>query len=94
MVHTHLVVGMCVRLSFLYSGSHTQSWTGGVDTYFLMTKDPQPGTGKCGPHTFCSGHVCTAVKRDRHTFYSRPTCMATISLFSELCRYFSHSKLD
>ena len=79
MVHTHLVVGMCVRLSFLYSGSHTQSWTGGVDTYFLMTKDPQPGTGKCGPHTFCSGHVCKAV----------------ISLISAECyQHFSHSTLD
>ena len=31
-----------------------------VDTYFWMTKDPQPGSGKYGPHTCCSGHACTA----------------------------------
>ena len=40
--------------------SLTQGWTGGVDAYFRMTKDPQPGGGKYGPHTFSSRHACTA----------------------------------
>ena len=36
--------------------SLTQVWTWGVDAYLKMTKDPQPGSGKYGPHTFFSGH--------------------------------------
>ena len=40
--------------------SLTQGWTGVVDAYFWMTKDPQPGTGKYGPHTFCGEYACTA----------------------------------
>ena len=48
-------------LSFSLFSSLTQDWTGGVHSYFEMTKDPQPATDKYGPHTFCSGHVCTAV---------------------------------
>ena len=42
--HTHFVVGMHVRLSFLYSYllnainvSHAQNWTGVVDAYLLRT---------------------------------------------------------
>ena len=38
----------------------THGWTGVVDAYFRMTKDPQPGSDKYGPHTFFSGHACTA----------------------------------
>ena len=41
--------------------SLTQGWIGGVHLNFGMTKDPQPGSGKYDPHTFCSGHACTAV---------------------------------
>ena len=41
--------------------SLTQDWIGGVHLNFGMTKDPQPGSGKYDPHTFCSGHACTAV---------------------------------
>ena len=52
MVHTYFVVGMHVLLSFLLSTllnaidiSLTKGWTGVVDAYFWMTKDPQLGTG-------------------------------------------------
>ena len=33
----------------------------GVYLNFEMIKDPQPWSGKYGPHTFCSGHTFTAV---------------------------------
>ena len=51
---------MVVIFSILLIVSLTQGWTGGVHSYFGMTKDPQPGSGKYGPHTFCSGYACTA----------------------------------
>ena len=49
---------MAVIFSIL---SLTQGLTGGVHSYFGMTKDPQPGSGKYGPHTFSSGHACMVV---------------------------------
>ena len=52
---------MAVIFSTSPDCSLTQGWTGGVHSNFEMTKDPQPGSGKYGPHTFCSGHACTAV---------------------------------
>ena len=52
---------MAVNFSILLIVSLTQDLTGGVHSYFGMTKDPQPGSGKYGPHIFCSGHACTAV---------------------------------
>ena len=36
--------------------SLTHGWTGGVYSYFAMTYDSHPGSGKYGPHTLCSGH--------------------------------------
>ena len=39
----------------------TQGWTGGVNSYFGMTKNPQPRSGKYGPQTFCNGHASTTV---------------------------------
>ena len=52
---------MAVIFSILLIVSLTQGLTGGVHSYFGMTKDPQPGSGKYGPHTFCSGYASTAV---------------------------------
>ena len=54
-------MSMAVIFSILLIVSLTQGLTGGVHSYFRMTKDLQPGSGKYGPHTFCSRHVCTAV---------------------------------
>ena len=42
------------------NASLTQGWTGGVHSYFWMTKDPRPGSGKYSPHTFFIGQACTA----------------------------------
>ena len=50
---------MAVIFSILPIVSLTQGLTGGVHSYFGVTKDPQPGSGKYGPHTFCSGHAYT-----------------------------------
>ena len=78
MVHTHFVMGMQVRLSFLDSTecyrcfSHSRL-DRGVHLYFRMTKDPQPGSGKYDPRTFCSGHASMAVisLSTKCFFYSR-----------------------
>ena len=48
------------HFSFLLNAidaSLTHGWTGGVYSYFAMTYDSHPGSGKYGPHTFCSGHA-------------------------------------
>ena len=52
---------MAVIFSILLIVSLIQGLIGGVHSYFGMTEDPQLGSGKYGPHTFCSGHACTAV---------------------------------
>ena len=52
---------MAVIFSILLIASLNQGLTGGVHSYFGMTNDPQPGSGKYGLHTFCSWHACTAV---------------------------------
>ena len=52
-IDTHFVVGMHVRLSFLYSTecvSLTQGWTW---VFLCMTKDSQLGTGLYCQHTLC-----------------------------------------
>ena len=52
---------MAVIFSSSPDCSLSQGWTGSVHSNFEMTKDPQPGSGKYAPHTFCSGHAFTAV---------------------------------
>ena len=52
---------MAVIFSILLIVSLTQGLIGGVHSYFGMTKDPQPGSGKYGLHTYRSGYACTAV---------------------------------
>ena len=52
---------MAVIFSILLIVSLTQGLTEGVHSYFGMTKVPQPGSGKYGLYTFCSGYACTAV---------------------------------
>ena len=52
---------MAVIFSTSPDCSLAQGWTGGVHLNFEMTKDPQPGSGKYSPHTFCSGHAFRAV---------------------------------
>ena len=52
---------MAVIFFILLIVSLTQDWTRGVHSYFGMTKDPQPGSGKYGAHTFCSRHACMAL---------------------------------
>ena len=63
--HTFFSGHACTAFFFLLllnaiDASFTQGWTGGVHSCLGITKDPQPGSGKYGPHTFCSGHSCTA----------------------------------
>ena len=52
---------MAVIFSIFLIVSLTQGLTGGVHSYFGVTKDPQLESGKYGPHTFYNGHACTAV---------------------------------
>ena len=84
-VHTCTCTSMAVIFSTSPDCSLAQGWTGGVHSNFEMTKDPQPGSGKCGPHTFCSGHACTCTC----------TCVQLSFLYSTECyRCFSHSRLN
>ena len=73
---------MAVIFSTSPDCSLAQGWTGGVHLNFEMTKDPQPWSGKHGPHTFCSGHACTC------------TCTAVISLFYRKLSMFLSLKVE
>ena len=74
---------MAVIFSASPDCSLTQGWTGGVHSNFEMTKDPQPGSGKYGPHTFCSGYACTCT-------YVRLSFLSS----TECYRNFSHLRLN
>ena len=52
---------MTVIFSILLIVSPTQGLIGRIHMYTWMIEDPQPGSGKYGPHTFFSGHACTTV---------------------------------